>query len=157
MRSFGVGRDEQELSRLEEHARQFISEQEGFVGGLFAETDDVLLEDFLSTINNAGIQVIGPELIFGQLYDRIGYGAIRSDLFRHLVVSRLFSPGSKLKAIDYLERYQGISYSKDTILQNQNSQNGRPTAGTIRYGRPMGCPKIIWVSHCEKQEKYSWI
>ena len=117
MRSFGVGRTEQELVRLEEHARQFVIQQQGFVGELFADEDDVRLEDFLSTINNSEIQVIGPELIFGKLYDKIGYGAIKSDLFRHLVVSRLFSPGSKLKTIDYLERYQGISYPKDKIYR----------------------------------------
>jgi len=117
MRSFGVGRTEQELVRLEEHARQFIIQQQGFVGELFADEDDVRLEDFLSTINNSEIQVIGPELIFGQLYDKIGYGEIKSDLFRHLVVSRLFSPGSKLKTIDYLERYQGITYTSDKIYR----------------------------------------
>jgi len=48
VRSFGTGRTEQELVRLEEHARQFICEQRGFVGDLFAEKEDVLLEDFLS-------------------------------------------------------------------------------------------------------------
>jgi transposase len=117
MRSFGTGCTECELLRLEEHARQYIRDQEGFVSELYAEEDDVHLEDFVSTINNAQIQVIGPELIFGRLYDRIGYGTIKSELFRHLVVSRLFSPGSKLKTIDYLERYQGISYPKDKIYR----------------------------------------
>jgi transposase len=117
MRSFGTGRTEQELVRLEEHARQFISEQYGFAGELFADEDETRLEDFLSTINNTQIQVIGPELIFGKLYDRIGYNKIPSDLFRHLVVSRLFSPGSKLKTIDYLERYQGVTYSIDKIYR----------------------------------------
>ena len=82
IRSFGVGRTEQELVRLEEQARQFVIQQQGFVGELFADEDDVRVEDFLSTINNSEIQVIGPELIFGQLYDKIGYGAIKSDLFR---------------------------------------------------------------------------
>jgi len=117
MRSFGTGRTEQELVRLEEQARQFIVEQEGFVGELFWEEDDIRLEDFLSALHNEQIQVIGPELIFGQLYDKIGYGQIKNELFRHLVVGRLFSPGSKLKAIDYLERYQGISYPKDKIYR----------------------------------------
>jgi len=117
MRSFGTGRSEQELVRLEEHARQFIIEQQGFVGELFADEDDVRLEDFLSTLHNTQVQVIGPELIFGQLYDKIGYGKIENELFRHLVVSRLFSPGSKLKTIDYLERYQGINYPKDKIYR----------------------------------------
>ena len=32
-------------------------------------------------------------------------------------VSRLFSPGSKIKTIDYLERYQGITYPKDKIYR----------------------------------------
>jgi len=117
IRSFGVGRSEQEVVRLEEHARQFICAQEGFVGRLFAEEEDVRLEDFLSTITNTQVQVIGPEVIFGRLYDKIGYGRINNEMFRHLVISRLFSPGSKLKTIDYLERYQGISYPKDRIYR----------------------------------------
>jgi len=89
MRSFGVGRSEQELVRLEEHARQFIFEQRG-MGELFPDEEDVRLEDFLSTIANRQVQVIGPELIFGRLYDKIGYCKIKSEMFRHLVVSRLF-------------------------------------------------------------------
>jgi transposase len=117
MRSFGVGRTEQELVRLEEHAHHFIRLQSGFVGELFGDEDDARLEDFLCTINNTEIQVIGPELIFGRLYDKIGYGVIQSELFRHLVISRLFNPGSKLKTIDYLGRYQGVSYPKDRIYR----------------------------------------
>jgi len=117
LRSFGAGRTDQELVHLEEHARQFISRQHGFVGELFADEDEVRLEDFLSTISNTQIQVVGPELIFGRLYDRIGYGKINNDMFRHLVIGRLFNPGSKLKTIDYLERYHGITYSIDKIYR----------------------------------------
>lgn len=116
-RSFGTGRSEQELVLLEERARQFINEQKGFVGELFADADDARLDAFVSSISNAQVQVIGPELIFGRLYDKIGYGKIKSEMFRHLVVSRLFSPGSKLKTIDYLERYQGTVYSIDRIYR----------------------------------------
>jgi hypothetical protein len=117
LRSFGTGCTEQEVVRMEEHAREFIREQQGFTDGLFADEDEVRLEDFLSTISNTQVQVIGPELIFGRLYDRIGYCAIKTELFRHLVISRLFIPGSKLKTIDYLERHQGISYPKDKIYR----------------------------------------
>ena len=117
IRSFGTGRSEHELSRLEESARQFINEQSGFAGELFPDGADARLDDFISSISNAQIQVIGPELIFGSLYDKIGYGKIGSDMFRHLVVGRLFSPGSKLKTIDYLERYQGVVYSIDRIYR----------------------------------------
>jgi transposase len=116
MRSLGTGRSEQELVLLEERARQFIAEHRG-MGELFPDENDIWLEDFLSTIHNAQIQVVGPELIFGRLYDKVGYYKINNDVFRHLVISRLFSPGSKLKTIDYLERYQGISYCKDKIYR----------------------------------------
>ncbi|MDR3339114.1 MAG: IS1634 family transposase [Candidatus Symbiothrix sp.] len=117
MRSFGTGRTEQELVRLEEHARQFIFEQQGFAGELFSGSEEILLNDFVSSLSNMQVQVIGPELIFGKLYDKIGYGRIKSEMFRHLVISRLFSPGSKLKTLDYLYRYQGITYSADKIYR----------------------------------------
>jgi transposase len=38
-------------------------------------------------------------------------------MFRHLVISRLYHPGSKLKTTDYLYRYQGISYQVNTIYR----------------------------------------
>jgi hypothetical protein len=119
--SFGVGRTEQELTRLEEKARGFIEEQSGFVGRLFQEESDALLDDFVASLSNAQIRVIRPELIFGALYDKISYNAIPSELFRYLVICRLFCPGSKLNTIDYLYRYQGITYSSDTIYQFFNT------------------------------------
>ncbi|MDL2239881.1 IS1634 family transposase, partial [Bacteroidales bacterium OttesenSCG-928-L14] len=117
IRSFGTGRTELELQFLENKARQFIQEQKGQTISLFESAEDVFLEDFISTLSNSQLQVIGPELIFGRLYDKIGFNAIEEDLFRHLVISRLFNPGSKLKTIDYLHRYQGICYSSDTLYR----------------------------------------
>jgi len=116
-RSFGAVRAESDIVCLEEQARQYVRAQEGFVDSLFIDRDETSFKNFVSSITNDSIRVIGPELIFGQLYDRIGFSQVKSDMFRHLVISRLFSPGSKLKTIDYLERYQGISYSKDTVYR----------------------------------------
>jgi hypothetical protein len=97
LRSFGTGRTEQELLRLEEQARSFIVQRQGFCGELFEDREGALFSDFISTFSNEQIRVIGPELFFGALYDKIGYNVIRPEIFRHLVISRLFSPGSKLK------------------------------------------------------------
>jgi transposase len=116
-RSFGVGRSEIEIIRLEERARQFIREETGLTNELFEFEDEIKIDEFVSTLSNSHLQVIGPELIFGKLYDRIGYGAIRDEMFRHMVITRLFNPGSKLKTIDYLYRYQGIMYSSDKIYR----------------------------------------
>ena len=75
------------------------------------------MTDFIETFSNGQIRVIGPELILGNLYDKIGFNAVREELFRHPAVSRLFSPGSKLKTVDYLERYQGVKYFIDKIYR----------------------------------------
>jgi hypothetical protein len=117
IQSFGVEHTEIEITRLEEKARQFIRERTGLTNELFENADEVTIENFLSTLSNHQLRVIGPELIFGSLYDKIGYGAIKEELFRHLVITRLFNPGSKLKTIDYLYRYRGISYSSDKLYR----------------------------------------
>lgn len=63
----------------------------------------------LKSVKTDQVHVDGPEKVFGKIFDDIGFGVIKQDLFRHLVISRLIAPGSKLKTIDYLKRYKGIS------------------------------------------------
>lgn len=70
---------------------------------------------FVRTLPNTAVRTIGPEHIFGTLFDRIGFNAISESLFRHLVVTRLSYPTSKLKTADYLKRYRGIDIDVDTI------------------------------------------
>lgn len=84
---------------------------------LFVAEEDAHIESFLSTLHNAQISVIGPELIFGKIYNAIGFNAIKEDLFRHLVISRLAFPLSKLKTIDYLYRYQGVTLNINTVYR----------------------------------------
>ena len=76
-------------------------------------------------MSNASIRVVSPELIFGKIYDKIGFNDIEGNLLRHLVISRLAFPLSKLKTIDYLYRYQGISINKDTIYRFLDKLNSK--------------------------------
>jgi transposase len=66
----------------------------------------------------------------------IGYGAIASEMFRHLVITRLFNPGSKLKTIDYLYRYQGILYSSDKIYRFLDTLCIRSAEGSVAQKNP---------------------
>jgi hypothetical protein len=66
---------------------------------------------------NGQIRTVGPDLIFGSLFDKIGFGVIEDELFQHLVVTRLVYPTSKLKTVDYLYRYQGVVVEIDTIYR----------------------------------------
>lgn len=84
---------------------------------LFPSQGDVSIEGFLHTLSNSQIQVIGPELVFGKIYNAIGFNAVGEDLFRHLVIARLAFPLSKLKTIDYLYRFQGVQININSIYR----------------------------------------
>ena len=118
VKSFGSAHpnDTASLEKLMLQASSFIQEMEGPSLPHIYEEEDVI-DGFVSSLNNAQVQVAGPELVFGTLYDRIGYGAIRNRMFRNIVICRLFNPGSKLKTVDYMERYLHVTYSVDLIYR----------------------------------------
>ena len=105
--SVGVGKTEQELSSLTLKAHSLLKQYQGNLE-LFTDEEESQYSAILSGISNNQIQVIGPELIYGRLFDKMGYNQIQEEMFRHLVLTRLYNPGSKLKAIDYLRNYLGI-------------------------------------------------
>ena len=118
VKSFGSAHpnDTASLEKLMQQASSFIQEMEGPSLPHIYEEEDVI-DGFVSSLSNAQVQVAGPELVFGTLYDRIGYGAIRNRMFRNIVICRLFNPGSKLKTVDYMERYLHVTYSVDQIYR----------------------------------------
>ena len=116
VKSIGSGKDPEEIERLMAEGRDYINRHhEPLLPGI--DEDEVGFERFLGQLNNSQIQVVGPELVFGRLYDRIGYGKIASEMFRHMVICRLFNPGSKLKTVDYLERYLHVRYSLSKVYR----------------------------------------
>ena len=112
----GTSGDELKLRSFERKAQQWIDDQRGIKLPFAWEKDDII-SDFMSTLSNTQVRVYGPELVYGSLYDQIGYSAIEDEMFRHLVVCRLFNPGSKLKTIDYLNRYLHVLKSVDSIYR----------------------------------------
>lgn len=124
LKTLGTASTDQEIEFLYQRARQYIQDKQGTIG-LFINRDDAVIESYLNTIKNGQIQVIGPELIFGKIYDTIGFAQLKEELFRHLVITRLYQPGSKLKTIDYLYRFMGISKSVDEIYRFLDKLSGQ--------------------------------
>jgi len=124
VKTIGSGKSEQEIQKL-----WFLGKQEmerlNLQPKIFVSESDTIIENIFEALNNASIRVVGPELIFGKLYDKIGFGEIEEDLFRHLVISRLAFPLSKLKTIDYLYRYQGINLNKDSVYRFLDKLNNK--------------------------------
>ncbi|MBS1738567.1 MAG: IS1634 family transposase [Bacteroidetes bacterium] len=67
------------------------------------------IADFKSSIRQ--LRLAGPELLLGKIFEEIGFNAINDELFRHLVITRLVYPVSKLKTADYLAKYKGVQLS----------------------------------------------
>lgn len=124
IRSIGSGTSEQELEKLWYLGKQEL-ERLTRQSKLFVSQTDTLIEQVFDTLENASIRTVGPEIIFGKIYDHIGFDAIEESLFRHLVIARLSFPLSKLKTSEYLYRYQGVRIGIGAIyrfLDKLNSQ-----------------------------------
>jgi transposase len=122
--TIGSGKTEQELQKLVFLAKEELDRLKA-QSKLFVSEKDVSIEAIFSTLSNSSIQTVGPELIFGKIYNHIGFNQIQEDLFRHLVISRLAFPLSKLKTVDYLFRYQGINLSVTTVYRFLDKLNER--------------------------------
>jgi hypothetical protein len=70
LKSFGSSKDISEVEVLVHRAKQYIREIQGSQSQ-FIEGENILLESYLSSISNSQIQVIGPELMFGRIYDYV--------------------------------------------------------------------------------------
>ena len=118
IKTMGAAHDPHEVQRLMELGALFITRQHGQYS-LFPENhhDRAVIADFVKHLGNASIRTMGPELIFGRLFDEIGFDVIPESLFRDIVVARLVYPTSKLKTTDYLYRYQGKTMNVQEVYR----------------------------------------
>ena len=115
VKSFGTVKTAAEADLLENKAREFVREQSGEPDTLFERMDEKQLRDYAATLDQGRIELAGPELLYGELFDRLKLGEGEEPLFRHLVLCRLFNPGSKLRVRDYVQRYLGEKPTPEEI------------------------------------------
>ena len=136
VRTFGTSSDEEELRRYELEARMWIDEQAGpaifDLDGMEAIRTASDYDAVFSGISQRDLVLSGPGLVYGRLFDRIGYGRVRTSdslLFRSLVLTRLYKPGSKLRTRDYLYYFMGVDYGEDRIYRYLDRLCVRKEAG----------------------------
>jgi transposase len=125
VKTIGSATTWQEIEKLEHLAKQEIEHLTGNPQKLFGFENDAIIEQAFAVLNNSSIRTLGPEIIFGKIYDYIGFNAIDDEFFRHLVIARLAFPLSKLKTIDYLYRYQGTSLDIDAVYRFLDKLNDK--------------------------------
>lgn len=119
VRSFGCGHDEKTISELELKAREWAEEQE-YGENLFTPDGAAEYDAIFSGIGQDQLRLVGPDLIYGRLFDKIGFGTVNTSdnsLFKSLVVTRLYHPGSKLKTLKYMAYFMNKYYAEDKVYR----------------------------------------
>ena len=122
IKSVGSAKSESEIEKLAHASRLELGRLQRQSSLEFEyEQDTAFIKTLRDKIHH--IEVSGVELILGKLFDEIGFNAIRNPLFRHLVLSRICYPGSKLKTAEYLLRHHQIMYEIDAVYRYLDKLN----------------------------------
>lgn len=124
IKTVGCATTQREIETLSNLAKQEI-EKLSSQPKLFEGENDKAVDQVFASLQNANIRTVGPEIIFGKIYDHIGFDVINEEMFRHLVISRIAFPLSKLKTVEYLYRYQGASLDIDAVYRFLDKLNSK--------------------------------
>jgi len=121
IKTLGSSKDEQEIDRLYKQAQDAIPRLFNQIT-LFDDPPNLPRVDELS---NDDIRIVGPELIFGKIFNYIGFNKIPDQLFKDLVISRITHPGSKLQLSEYLRENNRKEISADNIYYFLDKLNSK--------------------------------
>jgi transposase len=97
IKTIGTSNDPVEIEQLYQQALHELPRL--FGPTLFDQPENISILE----LDNDSLRVVGPELVFGRIYDYIGYSKIKEPLLKDMVISRITHPGSKLKLSEYLK------------------------------------------------------
>ena len=116
LQNIGTANDLVEIDFLYQKATKEVQRLQNTIILPFEEDKELAFVDtFVNCINS--FSLVGHSLLLGRIFDEVGFNKIPSDLFKHLVITRLVYPVSKLKTVDYLYKYQGVQLSVYSIYR----------------------------------------
>ena len=118
IKNFGVVSSDSEADVLCANAREWISTYGGqqildFDKEHMREREVEETSRAFSNID--AVFMNAPQLILNPIYDSIGFNRIPDEVLRHLVISRICQPQSKMATVDYLRSHFAEDYSLDKI------------------------------------------
>lgn len=117
LKTVGIANSSREEELLMMLAKTQMEHMQGTLE-LFAEHDDLVVENFVNQLSGGDFQQVGPEHVLGGIYQHIGYPDDGScAYFKALVLCRLVYPGSKLKTTHYFSRHLNLDVSVYTIYR----------------------------------------
>ncbi|MCF8379331.1 MAG: IS1634 family transposase [Bacteroidales bacterium] len=121
IKTLGSSKEEEKIDHLFSQAQEAIPR-------LFNQItlfDDPPYLPRVDELSNDDIRIIGPELVFGKIFNHIGFGQIPDQLFKDLVISRITHPGSKLQLSEYLRENNRQEISADNIYYFLDKLNSK--------------------------------
>lgn len=106
IKTVGSSKDKNEIELFYEEALKLIPEltNQPILDLFPSENSENIFDTFVKNLSTNSVLCIGPELFIGKIFDYIGFSKITKDeILKHLVITRLINPGSKLKVIEYLK------------------------------------------------------
>jgi len=117
IKTVGSSKDLDEVEQLYQEAYKLIPTLQQQNTFNFLSNNDEKILDFTKSLSNSNITAVGAELVFGKLFDSIGFNIVDDKLFKDLVISRIIYQGSKLKLTEYLRRYEHKTISVQRIYR----------------------------------------
>jgi transposase len=112
IKTIGSSDKDQEVKEFFKQGEQWVRSQQGIIEIDFAR-EQALFESFTQSIQK--LQLAGPDLLVGRIFDEIGFNQVKDEVFRYLCIYRVCFPRSKLKTTEYLYRYHQIDWNEDKI------------------------------------------
>lgn len=109
LKIIGTSSDPEEIESL---YKQALYEMPRLYGATLFDSPK---EPQITDLTNDNIRVAGPEIVFGRIFDHIGFNQIQDELFKDLCISRITHPGSKLNLVQYLRENNKEEISVDRI------------------------------------------
>jgi len=107
LKTIGVSCEEHEIEELCLIGKKWIAEQLGqrdmFLEYAKSKESKEIVEQLLDKVEQ--ILINGTQLILNSVFQSIGFDKINDDILKHLVVSRICQPQSKVATVDYLKSY----------------------------------------------------
>jgi transposase len=114
VKTIGSSNKDSDLEQLVCQGQRFIETYSGQLVFDLSSAKSVLTSAFKSI--TAHFEV-GTDLLLGRIFDDIGFGEIEGEVFKNLVLARLYYPVSKLRTSDHLLQNKGMDIPVQKIYR----------------------------------------
>lgn len=115
LKHFGSAKTKEELNALIKDAQQWLKRHTGQLSLFTQEEEGRILH--LGVNRCAGIRYSCAYSVLTETLKRIGFTGLDNRLLMDLVIMRILEPSSKLRSIELLKRYFGVTYARRTLYR----------------------------------------